>query len=231
MLAFVHSWIQLQINEIPLLLVEKTIEYTSKHKNITVIFLKFKIISFMYNHIIVEQLDSKKAEEIAEAVSVLSKEKGKVKQLFLMLNNTKGDFKLAIDLAKTIHASNVDVTVEAHGVLDSAGTILTALGKKGERYASLDTIFTPFEDNTKSVREARLTPKNQAVLSTLSSLRANRRRLKIIAPKAENLSAFEAKALDVIDRVDRFQSKYFDVNSVAGKSSKKKSSGKKSSKR
>ena len=184
----------------------------------------------MQNVITVEQLDSKKAEEIAQAVSDLSKAKGSNKQLPLVLNNTTGDYKLAIDLAKTIHDSNIDLIIEARGTLDACGTILCACGMKGSRSASVDTVFALFEDNTKSVREARLTPKNQAVLSTLSSLRANRRRLKNIAPKAENLSAFEAKALDVIDRVDRFQSKYSKVKSVTGKSFKK-SSGKKSSKR
>ena len=185
----------------------------------------------MVNVITVEQLDSKKAEEIAQAVSDLSKTKGASKQLSLVLDNTKGDYKLAINLAKTIHASKVDVIVEARGDLDSSGCILVALGKKGERRASLDAVFTPFEVNTKSVRGERLTPKNQAVLSTLSSLRANRRRLKSIAPKAENLSAFEAKALDVVDRVDRFQSKYTNDYPLAGKSVRTKSSKRKSSKR
>lgn len=184
----------------------------------------------MQKTFIVEQLDSKTADEIAKAVSDLSKTKGSNKQLPLVLNNTSGDYKLAIDLAKTIHASNVDVTIEAHGTLDASGTLLAASGKKGERHASLDAVFTPFEENTKSVRTDRLSPKNQSVLATLGTLNANRRKLKTLAPKAENLSAFEAKALSIIDKVNSFKSKYPRDNSKKAKSFRK-SSGKKSSKR
>jgi len=179
----------------------------------------------MRNVITVEKLDSKKAEEIAQAVSDLSKAKGSKKQLPLVLNNTTGDYKLAIDLAKTIHASKVDLTIEVHGNLDAAGTLLAASGKTGERHASSDAVFTPFEENKKSVRPDRLSPKNQSVLATLGKLNANRRRLKTLAPKAEDLSAFEAKALSIIDKVDSFKSKYPRDNSKKGKSFKK-SSGK-----
>lgn len=178
----------------------------------------------------VEQLDSKTAEEISQAVSDLSKMKGGKKQLPIVLFNTTGDYKLALGLAKTIHASNVDLIIEAHGTLDAAGTLLAASGKKGERRASLDAVFTPFEKNEKSVRPDRLSPKNQSVLSTLGKLNANRRKLKTLAPKAEDLSSFEAKALNIVDIVDSFKSKYPRDDSKKGKSFSK-SSGRKSSKR
>ena len=172
----------------------------------------------MRNVIKVEQLDSKTAEEIAQAVSDLSKQRGSNKQLPLVLNSTNGDYKLAIGLAKKIHDSNVDLIIEAHGTLDAAGTLLAASGKKGERHASSDAVFTPFEENKKSVRPDRLSPKNQSVLATLGKLNANRRKLKTLAPKAEDLSAFEAKALNIVDKVDSFKSKYPRDNSKKRKS-------------
>ena len=177
----------------------------------------------------VVQLDSKTVAEIENIISALSKAKGSNKRLPLVLNGTCGDFKLAIDLARKFRASGIKLSIEAHGLLDSAGTILATLGEKGERRASLDAVFTPFESNEKSIRKDRLTPKNQSVLATLGSLKANRRRLKSIASKAENLSSFEARALNIIDSVDGID------NAVEEKPRKvktfRKSSGKKSSKR
>lgn len=174
----------------------------------------------MLKSILVEQLDSKKAEEIAKAISELSKSRGGSKKLSLVLNNTTGDYVLAIDLAKSLQNSKVDLIIEASGNLDAAGTILAASGKQGERKASLDAVFTPFELNTKSAMGERLTPKNQSVLATLSYLMANRRKLKSFAPKAEKLSAFESKSFGIVDTVERFESKY------KNKSSKRKSSRK-----
>jgi len=200
---------------------QKANEDTPKQNYISENSFKTFKLNVMKNVIIVEQLDSQKAEEIAQAVSDLSKAKGSKKQLPLVLNNTNGDYKLAINLAKKIHASKVDLMIEAHGTLDSAGTILAAAG--GERHASVDTVFSPFEKNTKSVRTDRLSPKNQSVLATLGTLNANRRRLKTLAPKAEDLSAFEAKALNIIDKVDSFKSKYPREDSKKKKSFKKSS--------
>ncbi len=167
----------------------------------------------MSNFIQVEQLDSKKAEEIEQAISDLSNSQMKDATLPLVLDNTKGEIKLAVELAKKIHASKVDVIIEAHGNLDAAGTILAAAGKKGMRHASFDTVFAPFEPNTKSVRRERLTSKNQSVLSALGNLEANRRRLNRIAINAEDVSAFEAKSLNLVDEIEKFQRKLTDTDS------------------
>lgn len=172
----------------------------------------------MLKSLIVDKLDSKKATEIEQMISGLSKGSGSNKQLSLVLDNTEGDYMLAIDLAKKIKASNIDLIIEARGSIDSAGTILATAGKDGERKASLDAIFTPFEENEKSIRKNRLTPKNQLILKTLGYLKANRRQLKSIAPKSETLSPFEARALNIVDKVEEFESKEKKDESRRGKS-------------
>jgi len=175
--------------------------------------------------IIVENLDSNKVDEIKTAVSSLATSRDKVKELPIVLNNTKGDYKLALDLAKFVHASKVDLLVNASGTNDAAGTILAVAGKKGTRHASFDAIFVPFDAESSTKRGERLSPQNQSILSALKSFEAHGRGLKSIFSYSQKLSAFEAKSLRIVDKVDRIESKYKDD------SSKKSKSGKKSSKR
>jgi hypothetical protein len=178
----------------------------------------------MKNYIFIEgNLESKK-EEILAAISSLAASRDKTKELSLTLKNVKGDYKLALEIARAIHASDVDMIAEAYGTNDAAGTLLVAAGLKGQRKASIDAIFEPFKtsSNTKH-SDDRLTVQNEVILRTLGCLEANRRKLKSIALNPDPISAFSAKSLNLIDSVDSFKSKY-SKKTESKKTSKGKSS-------
>ena len=173
--------------------------------------------------IIVNDLDFNKVEEIKTAISTIAASQDKDKQLSLVLNNTKGEASLALDLAKFVNASKVDLIINASGTNDVAGTILAVAGKKGERRASFDATFIPFDTLSKTSRGERLSPRNQSILSALKSFEAHGRGLKSVFNCSQELSAFEAKSLRIVDKIDRIKSKYKDDSSKKSRSSRKSS--------
>lgn len=178
----------------------------------------------MINSINVDILDAKKADEIKSAISSLSNIKGKDKTLPLIFKNTKGDLSLSLDLAKFAHASKVDLLTEAHGAIDASGCVLFSAGLKGERHASIDTTFKPFDCEDKSQKDERLSPKNQSILSALKTFEAHGKKLKGVISDNQELSCFEAKALRIVDKIDRLESKYRDDTSGKKKKSKRRAS-------
>lgn len=158
--------------------------------------------------IIVNDLDIKKVEEIKTAISTTEATRKGAKELSLVLNNTKGDYKLALEIVKLVNRSNVDLLVDVSGTNDASGTLLAVAGKQGERRASSDAIFVPFVAESNTRRSERLSPQNQSILSTLKDFQAHGRGLKTVFSGSQALSAFEAKSLRIVDKVDRIQSKY-----------------------
>lgn len=180
----------------------------------------------MFNSITVDKLDAKKGDEIKSAISSISNMKDKNKVLPLVFNNTTGDLRISLELAKLAHDSKVDLLNEAHGVIDASGCVLFSAGLKGERHASIDTVFRPFDSEAKSQKGERLSPQNQSILSALKTFEAHGKKLKGVISDNQELSSFEAKSIRIVDKVDKLESKYRDNSS-----GKKKKSGKKFSKR
>jgi hypothetical protein len=176
----------------------------------------------MYSSIIVDKLDSTKGDEIKSAISSISSMKGKDKVLPLVFSNTTGDLGISLELAKLAHTSKVDLLTEAHGIIDASGCVLFSAGLKGERHASIDTIFKPFDSEVKSQKGERLSPQNQSILSALKTFEVHGKKLKGVISDSQELSSFEAKSLRIVDKVDKLESKYRDKSSNKKKSSKKK---------
>ncbi len=162
------------------------------------------------NKIIVEELDSETIDEVYNGIDNLKIIPGDQYQ-DLDLKSTTGDIHDSLEIVQEVHTSkNVHLRPLASGELSIAGTVLTAAGKPGMREAKLGAKFNisnngPYPSGTSA---SGLSEEDKAVLDILSSITGKRKAILGHIIKGIPISSKEAKKCNIIDKIQKFQSKY-----------------------
>ncbi|HRB00592.1 MAG TPA: ATP-dependent Clp protease proteolytic subunit [Ignavibacteria bacterium] len=162
----------------------------------------------------VEDLSKEKSTEIVEEINNLNSQKGQ-QTLNLKLHSTIGDLENAMAIIELIHGSeNVDLAINVSGEINEAGTILTAAGKPGERVASQFASFTlnesPYPEGSKE-KDLNISDKN--IFETLTQLTGKKKLILECIINGKAIDTNQARKLKIIDRVEKFKSKYRKRNS------------------
>jgi len=166
------------------------------------------------------KIDADNSSGIYSAINTLESSSGdSPKEILLKLSNTKGDTLTSIGIVSKIHNSNVDLFVEAEGIISPAGTILAAAGKPNGRKASFTTIFQITKDG-KSLGKAKFIKdnENKMILDMLSNLTKKRSKIQNLMRLSGSITAKEAQALGIIDIVDNYFDKYQSIKEESKKS-------------
>lgn len=163
------------------------------------------------NEIQVEFLDENKMKEINSFIKNLKAIPGG-SPLLLELRSTDGKVTDALDLVSNVHDDDlIDFHIGVNGTVGVAGTILTAGGEPGYREAKFGTKFQlskngPYAEGTKA---SELSSDDRTNYNTLTALTKKGKLILHHINKGIPISADEAKKCRIIDKVGKFESKYF----------------------
>jgi len=163
------------------------------------------------NEIQVEFLDENKMKEINSFIKNLKAIPGG-SPLLLELRSTDGKVTDALDLVSNVHSDDlIDFHIGVSGTVGVAGTILTAGGKLGYREAKFGTKFQlskngPYAQETKA---SELSSDDRTNYNTLTALTKKGKLILQHIIEGNPISADEAKKCRIIDKVGKFESKYF----------------------
>lgn len=157
----------------------------------------------------VRNLDPDTVAQFKSALETLKASEEEVKELVTEINSAEGDLGIALDLAKEIHSSNVDLITYCKGNISAAGMILAAAGKPGHRFAELSTSFILNSQDPKPGRFRKVDNSDAEVIGLiLERFQVKKRVLKEMLGTRHIISAATAYNAKIIDKIDDFKSKY-----------------------
>lgn len=160
--------------------------------------------------IIIKKVDEATSEEIKKVIEEIEKDDSSDKELLLDIQSAKGGPEIALKSAQDLHFSNIAIRTHADGEMDTAGTILAAIGEPGHRKAKPGAKFrcTDGEPYDKDAKLDDLDSKDQAVYDALSELTGKPKKILEKILSAEEISSTSAIKCGIIDETDGFKSKY-----------------------
>ncbi|MBS1495071.1 MAG: ATP-dependent Clp protease proteolytic subunit [Bacteroidetes bacterium] len=160
--------------------------------------------------IIMNTIDEALSIKTKKAKEEIENDKSSDKELLLEIQSAKGDTEIALKIAQDLHCSNIAIRTHADGEMDTAGTILAAIGEPGHRKAKPGAKFrcTDGEPYDKDAKLDDLDSKDQAVYDALSELTGKPKKILEKILSAEEISSTSAIRCGIIDETDGFKSKY-----------------------
>lgn len=163
----------------------------------------------MQEKITIQNINQDIVNQIRPIVEGLKASEEEVKELVIEINAATGDIKLAWDLIREIHSSNVDLITSSRGNISAAGMILAAAGKPGYRFAELGTTFILNGLDPKQGKFKKVENTDAGVLEfILDKFQVRKRVMKEMLGTRNVISSVDAYTAKIIDKVDDFTSKY-----------------------
>lgn len=175
----------------------------------------------------VDIIDDKKVSEIEATYSTLRASKDLEKEIHLNMSNTKGDIENSCKVSEMMHSkqnNSIIPVTKASGALDTAGTLLFAVGYPGKRTAKPASQFTLNEDSgyTKESKSEDLEESDAIIYDTLCNMLANKKMVLEKIKSGGKFSAAIAKKMKIVDEIDGFKNAFAPIK-TSGKGRKKQS--------
>ncbi|HMR41937.1 MAG TPA: hypothetical protein PKA90_16085 [Ignavibacteria bacterium] len=155
-------------------------------------------------------MDSKTIDDINDSIDDLEKKAGE-QFLELEMKSPTGDIHDASEISATIHdTKNVNMIPIVSGNVDIACTILTAAGKPGSREAKFGTKFNLSKDGPypTSTTPSGLSDEDKTTYEALTVMTGKGKTILEYMKKGNPISTAEAKKCRIIDKIQKFKSKY-----------------------
>ena len=186
----------------------------------------------MIKEINVTSIDDKMVAELDSAYKAIHASNGVDKEIHLNLINTTGGIEKAYQAAGIMHAEankTIIPSTKATGTLDTAATLLFAVGCPGNRTAEPDAQFTlndgqPY--SKESITED-LEGLDAKVYNTLCSMLAIKSKVLELIKSGGKFSAAAGKKMKIVDEIDGFKNAF--APSKSGGRGRKKTSDSKAS--
>jgi hypothetical protein len=182
----------------------------------------------MKQEVIVTKIDAKMIADIESAYKALHASTDAENELILNLNNASGDIEKAFQAAEIMHSElnkGIFPLTKASGTLDTAGTLLFAVGYPGMRTAKPATQFKLNEDSRYKIESKveDLEGSDAIVYDTLCNMLANKKMVFDKIKSGGKFSATASKKMKIVDEIDSFKNVFAPLK-TGGKDRKKQSS-------
>jgi len=182
----------------------------------------------MKQEMTVTTIDDKMVAELDSAYKAINASNDADKEIHLNINNATGDIEKAYQAAGKMHAEakkGVIPSTKATGTLDTAGTLLFAVGCPDKRTAEPDAQFT-LNDGQPYSKESEaedLEGSDAKVYDTLIKMGGNKNRVLENIKSGGKFSAAVGKRMKIVDEIGGFKNAFAPLK-TGSKSRKKQSS-------
>lgn len=167
----------------------------------------------MIKEINVTSIDDKMVAELDSAYKAIHASTDAEKKIHLNLNNTTGGIEKAYQAAGIMHAEankTIIPSTKATGTLDTAATLLFAVGCPGNRTAEPDAQFTlnDGEEYSKESEVEDLEGSDAKVYDTLIKMGGNKNRVLENIKLGGKFPAAVGKKMKIVDEIDGFKNAF-----------------------
>jgi len=133
------------------------------------------------------------------------------KKLLIKLKNSTGSVPTGIGITSRLINSKVDLYIEAEGVINPAGTIISAAGVPLGRTASFTTVFQLSKSGKKLGKGNLKENDDKLLLALLAKYTSKKGTVLKLMQQSGTITSKEAESLGIIDNVSNYVDKYADM--------------------
>ena len=179
----------------------------------------------MKQEVTVNKIDDKMIADLESAYKAIHASKDLENEIYLNLNNATGDIEKAFQAAGIMHSeANKTITpcTKATGTLDTAASLLFAVGYPGKRFAKPDVQFTLNEGQpyTAESQAEDLEGTDALLYDAYIKMGGNKKMVLEMIKSGKNYSATIGKKMKIVDEIDGFKN-IFASQKISSRSRKK----------
>ena len=179
----------------------------------------------MKQEVTVNKIDDKMIADMESAYKTIHASKDLDNEIYLNLNNATGDIEKAFQAAGIMHSeANKTITpcTKATGTLDTAASLLFAVGYPGKRFAKPDVQFTLNEGQPYTVESQAedLEGSDALLYDACIKMGGNKKMVLEMIKSGKNYSATIGKKMKIVDEIDGFKN-IFASQKISSRSRKK----------